>query len=92
MRATELHITELLRAEDEAEAGATGPASARKKRTVTPQVESLQQELRMQLGTKVEIRQTARGRGKITIHFANADEFDRLRALMAASTVASKAA
>lgn len=92
VRATELHITELLRAEDEAEAGESGPASAKKRRTVTPQVESLQQELRMQLGTKVEIRQTARGRGKITIHFANADEFDRLRSLMASSSAAKSAA
>jgi hypothetical protein len=30
------------------------------------------------LGTKVEIRATPRGRGRIVIHFQNHDEFDRL--------------
>lgn len=81
VRATEHHVAEILRAEDEAEVGLSGKAtdSKKKKRTVTPQIASLQQELRMQLGTKVEIREQSRGRGKITIHFANADEFDRLR-------------
>ncbi len=32
----------------------------------------------MALGTKVDIQQTARGRGKIVIHFSNHDEFDRV--------------
>ncbi len=43
----------------------------------------MQNELRHQLGTKVEIRQTSKGRGKITIHFTSADEFERLRAMLA---------
>ena len=33
------------------------------------QVASLEQELRTSLGTKVDLSQTAKGRGKITIHF-----------------------
>jgi ParB family chromosome partitioning protein len=48
-------------------------------RTRTSQLVSLEQELRQVLGTKTEIRQTSRGRGKIVIHFTNADEFERLR-------------
>lgn len=54
-------------------------ASARRKRTKSDQVASLEQELRIALGTKVEIKQTAKGRGRMIVHFANADEFERIR-------------
>jgi len=30
------------------------------------------------IGTKVDLRQNARGRGQITIHFRSNEEFDRL--------------
>ncbi len=53
---------------------------AQRKRTKTDQIASLEQELRIALGTKVEIKQTARGRGRMIIHFSSADEFDRIRA------------
>jgi ParB family chromosome partitioning protein len=43
------------------------------------QLTALEQELRTVLGTKVELRHGARGKGKIIIHFANGDEFERLR-------------
>lgn len=89
VRAAEMKIGEILESEDAAESGKAGPATAASKRTVTPQIESLQQELRMQLGTKVEIRQTARGKGKITIHFSNPDEFDRLRAVLSTQSTGS---
>ena len=49
------------------------------KRTKSDQIASLEQELRIAFGTKVEIKQTARGRGRLIIHFANVDEFERLR-------------
>lgn len=39
---------------------------------------SLEQQLRLALGTKVDVRQSGKGRGKIVVHFANADEFERL--------------
>ena len=38
----------------------------------------LEQLLRAALGTKVDIRQTAKGRGRIVIHFAGHEEFERL--------------
>ncbi len=44
---------------------------------------ALEQELRNQLGAKVEIKQGAKGRGKLVIHFANHDEFERLRQQLA---------
>ena len=46
------------------------------------QLASLEQELRTALGTKVDLNQTAKGRGKITIHFKNHEEFARLRQLL----------
>ena len=50
-------------------------------RGVSPQIKRLQTALRESLGTKVEIR--ARGKnGRIIIHFAGNDEFERLFELM----------
>jgi ParB family chromosome partitioning protein len=40
---------------------------------------SLEQEFRTALGTKVELKQSASGRGRIIIHFTSHEEFDRLR-------------
>jgi ParB family chromosome partitioning protein len=51
------------------------------------QLASLEQELRTALGTKVALQQTAKGRGKITIHFQSHEEFERLRQLLAAGTM-----
>ena len=49
------------------------------------QIAALEQELRTALGTKVDLSQTAKGRGRITIHFKNHDEFARLRQLVTVS-------
>jgi ParB family chromosome partitioning protein len=54
----------------------------------------MEEQLRMALGAKVEIKQSAKGRGRITIHFASQDEFQRLRTLLsqsASTTVQSEA-
>lgn len=56
----------------------TGKPSA-KPRPRSQNLTSLEQELRAALGTKVTIRQTAKGRGKIVIPFASSEEFERLR-------------
>lgn len=39
---------------------------------------SLEQELRNALGTKVDLRQTAKGSGRVVIHFTSHEEFERL--------------
>lgn len=73
----------------EAAESATIPFSTPTKpatRTKSDQIASLEQQLRLALGTKVEIRQSSRGRGKIVIHFGNADEFDRLRTTLDANS------
>lgn len=55
---------------------------AKRSRTRSEQVASLEQELRLALGTKIEISQSAKGRGKIVIHFDNAEEFERIHAAL----------
>ena len=70
VRATETHVAEMLKAEEDAETGKkVVNATRQKRRQISPQIESLQQEMRMIFGTKVEIKCSARSRGKITIHF-----------------------
>jgi ParB family chromosome partitioning protein len=59
--------------------GVATDAPPRRPRTRAGQIASLEQELRTSLGTKVEIKQLSRGRGKIVIHYRTAEEFDRLR-------------
>ena len=49
------------------------------KRTKTDHLLSLEQEMKMALGTKVEIRQTGKGKGKIVISYSNELEFERIR-------------
>jgi ParB family chromosome partitioning protein len=46
------------------------------------QIAALEQELRTALGTKVDLNQTAKGRGKITVHFKSHEEFARLRQML----------
>lgn len=46
------------------------------------QIASLEQELRTSLGTKVDLIQSAKGKGKITIHFQSHEEFERVRQML----------
>lgn len=83
VRATETYVAELLKSEEDTETGRkVVNATRQKRRQISPQIEAMQQELRMVFGTKVEIKSSARGRGKITIHFTDPDEFERLRAVL----------
>jgi len=45
----------------------------------------VEEQLRLALGTKVDLRQTAKGRGRITIHFKSHEEFERLKSLLTAT-------
>jgi ParB family chromosome partitioning protein len=56
-------------------------------RTPNEHLASLEQELRTALGTKVDLRQSAKGRGRVTIHFKSHEEFDRLRQILTAAQV-----
>jgi len=77
VRDVERRVSELIAEEDEQAPAIAGRIG--QKRPRSEQVGSLQQELKLLLGTKVEIRQTSRGRGKIIIHFSDHDEFERIR-------------
>jgi ParB family chromosome partitioning protein len=54
-------------------------------RTIDPNLASLEQEFRAALGTKVDVRHAADGRGRIVIHFDSHEEFERLRAQLNSS-------
>ena len=56
------------------------------------QLESLQQELRTALGTKVDLSQSAKGKGKLTIHFTSHEEFERIRQLLTATQAVAPSA
>ena len=85
VRATELWVQSHLRAEDAQDAeisrtaDSASPKALRGTKTTSHQIGALEQEFRMSLGTKVDIRQTAKGRGRIVVHFTSEDEFERLR-------------
>jgi ParB family chromosome partitioning protein len=79
---------DLLRLVDED--GNRRPANVRP--PASDHVASLTQQLKNALGAQVEIRQGARGKGRITIHFKNGDEFERLLKTLTAPTTAGKSA
>ncbi len=86
VRVTETAVGEMLRNEEDADTGVKVTNKSRQKRKpIPPHIEAMQQEMRMIFGTKVEIKASARSRGKITIHFTDADEFERLRDLLGAA-------
>lgn len=77
VRETERRVAERL-ASEETQPFAPGGYIKPNRKAKSPQIAALEQQMRSALGTKTEIRQTATGRGKITINFSNAEEFERL--------------
>ncbi len=75
-------IEELDGAADPLQPPAANPNKARRKSGRPAHFASLEQQLRISLGTKVDIRQNARGRGQIAIQFRTNDEFERLFELL----------
>ena len=83
VRATEAHVSELLKAEEDEDTGRkVTNATRQKRRKPSPQIEAMQHEMRMVFGTKVEIKSSSRGKGRITIHFTDPDEFERLKSAL----------
>jgi len=81
VRRTEALVQETIEqadAEPLAVVGCDGTTS-RPQRLKSEHIAALEQELRIALGTKVKITHTSRGRGKVVIHFASHQEFERLR-------------
>lgn len=84
VRATESLVQETIQRADAeplrlvTDAGATAPSKPPR----SEHVAALEQQFRNALGTKVDIRQGAKGRGRITIHFTSHAEFERLEQLL----------
>ena len=94
VRAVEELVQQAIHHADEEPLGVVGierQAADRPSRKSTQQVTALEQELRAALGTKVELKQRAGGRGKIVIHFNSADAFERLRRQLAEKSRGTKA-
>jgi len=89
VRETERRVSEAVNDIDDNILDLTGERKS-KKRTESEQVLSLEQELRIALGTKIEIRQSKKGRGRIVVHFKDHDEFDRIRAMLNGSAAAPR--
>ena len=85
VRDTERQVAEKLQLED----GSVPAAGAKRKkggRTRSHHLASLEQRLRIALGTKVDIRLGNRGRGQLVVQFRGNDEFERLTELLLAAS------
>ncbi len=86
VRAVERAVTDKITAEDSLGSN----AAIRKQRTRDRHIESLQQDLKSALGTKVQIKPGKNERGQIVIHYGNHAEFDRLREILTGQDPAGK--
>jgi len=83
VRDAERRVQEHIQAEDREPLSVVGsPTPPSAPRSRNDHVASLEQQLRNALGTRVDIRQNAAGRGKIIVHFTSHAEFDRLRSFL----------
>lgn len=80
VRATEQAVQEHIRQADADPLSLVGADEATvARKAAANQLAHVEESLRLALGTKVDLRQTSKGSGRITIHFKNAEEFERLR-------------
>jgi ParB family chromosome partitioning protein len=83
VRATEEQVQDQIRqADEEPLVVITEEGEVRQPVRRNSHLTSLEQTFRAALGTKVEVKQGGKGRGKIIIHFASHEEFDRLQELL----------
>lgn len=80
VRDTERMVQEKIDQEDRDPLDSPAGVKAKARQARSSQVASLEQELRIALGTKVDIKTSSRGRGKIVVTFTSNEEFERLRA------------
>lgn len=85
VRETEARVAEAVAAAAENEDGILR-AMPRRRASKPDQIASLERELKLALGTQVDISQTSRGRGRITVHFTSIEEFERLRTVLSQSS------
>ena len=93
VRQTERQVQDHVASEDQEPLSIVGTATpAPKSPARDSQLASLEQELRHAIGTRVDIRQNTKGRGKITIHVTSHEEFERIRDLLTDSSRPQSAA
>ena len=83
VREIERLVQEQIASEDGEELPEVAKASKARRAKRSEQVQALEQEFRRALGTKVEILARSKDKGKIVIHFANQEDFARIRAQIA---------
>jgi ParB family chromosome partitioning protein len=91
VREVESQVKQMIHAEDVEPLRVVSPdaepgESEASERTLDPHLASLEQELRTALGVRVEVKQSAEGRGRIVIHFDSHEEFERLRGQIGGSS------
>ena len=79
VRDIERLVQEAIQAEDAEPLTEPGGTTKRTPRTRSQQIATLEQELRVALGSRVEVRHSTAGKGRIVIHFHSHEEFERLR-------------
>lgn len=93
VRAVEGLVQETIRAADASPLSVVGgeEPNAKSSRSRGHHLTSLEQEFRTALGTKVDVRQNIKGRGRIIVHFSGPEEFERLHAWLCGAEVRRKA-
>ena len=81
VRTTEREVSDRIMSED----SPVSRLSGRARKSVNRQVDSLEKQLKLALGTKVKIRQSSNGKGSIKIDFGSSSEFERLRDVLTGS-------
>lgn len=88
VRAVEQQVREIIEAEDREPLAIVGEDGvSRPAKPVSPKsahLADLEQQLKTALGTKVDVKQTSKKKGRIVIHFGSPEEFDRIRAHLSA--------
>lgn len=83
VRQTESEVQQMIEAADAEPLGVVGKdgtrSAAKPPRRKSEHVAGLEQEFRAALGVRVKLAHNAQGKGKLTIHFADHDEFERLK-------------
>ena len=87
VRDTERMVAERIESEDSPEIH-----NGRIRRPRSHQMDTMEQALKLALGTKVKIKAGKRGKGSIVIDFANGQEFERLNDLLTGRTAQGKRA
>lgn len=85
VRATEAAVSDAVRSADAEPLAVVGNDEDEPTVKLNPaanNLASLQQDLRMLLGTKVDLHQNRAGKGRMVIHFSSGEEFERLQSML----------